>query len=242
MRVGLARLPRLLTTLVLAFALEDPESPLAVALLCRGRLVQLVQRWASRQLLADDRDRAVLLWYVERGQVPWRRRLAGAGAGVVAGALGFMTAGLVVASVVHAISRLLGATVEEGVASGAGVFLVRLSALAWWAVRAFRTTRTFERCLPPTTDAPRWWLDYVAAVPARRGHGSALVRRFLALADEQGAEVALRCRPPLVPYYRRFGFEQVTAHVVAPHCVMLRRPHRSGPRPTALRIGRAAVQ
>ena len=62
MDVSLTRLPRLLMVLVLAFAPFEPRPMLAAVELFRGMALQLSYRWATGGVLAEDSDRAVLLW------------------------------------------------------------------------------------------------------------------------------------------------------------------------------------
>lgn len=87
------------------------------------------------------------------------------------------------------------------------------------ACRAYRHDIRFLSCLPAATGR-RWRLDFVA-VPARKGHGSAVLRDFLQLADDHDAEVTLNCEPALVPLYRRHGFRLVESPVQGQE-VMLR--------------------
>ncbi len=57
---------------------------------------------------------------------------------------------------------------------------------------------------------PAWTLDTLSVDPARQrvGIGSALIAHGLALAHESGCLATLEtCRPELLSYYARFGFE-----------------------------------
>lgn len=56
---------------------------------------------------------------------------------------------------------------------------------------------------------PHWYLFHLGADPERQGSGvgSALLRHGLARCDEQAAPAYLECKPDLVSYYGRFGFE-----------------------------------
>jgi hypothetical protein len=212
----------------MAFAPYEVRPLLGAVALLRGITIQLAYRWSTGQVVADPSDRAVLLWSAASRE-GWRGSIHRQLLGVVAAT----SAGMALAIVGNAILlppmglMLWAAGADAKVVIGAGLAVVGAPLLAtgWRALRAYQSDTALTHRLPsPSTT--RWRIDYLAAVPARSGHGGRLLKEFLGRADESDVEVVLHCESRNVAFYRRHGFHLVDAEVLARQHLMLR-PARS---------------
>ena len=230
MRISPVRLPRLLGTLVMAFAPYEPQPLIGAARLFTGMAIRLAYRWASGQVIADPSNSAVLLWSStsrrEGRPVPYRELL---------GILLATSVGIALVVLNNTILLLpLGVLlVVAGIATKwvADILLavigIRLLMISWQAFRSYRSEVALSARLPsPST--PRWRIDFLAAVPARSGHGGTLLDAFLRQADERGAEVVLHCQRRNVAFYRKHGFQLLPVECPGDQCQMLRQPRRGG--------------
>ncbi len=225
MRVSAVRLPRLLGVLVIAFAQFEDWPLLGAVELFRGLSIQLAYRWATGHVMADPGNRAVLLWSAnhdpERRRRVWPELL-----GVVA-ATGV---GLVLLCVTSAIFLVpLGFVLRAAGADDEIVWVVAFTIVgARWLGTCWHAFRTYqdEQALMASASKPTvltWRLDYLAALPARYGHGGRLLDQFLADADRRVAEVVLHCDQRNVSFYRRHGFRQIDQRGRNDQKVMIRR-------------------
>ncbi len=224
-RIAPARLPRLLSVVVVAFAPYEARPLFGAVQLFRGIAIQLAYRWPTGRVLAGSCDRAVLLWSVpfQAGGRPVRREALGVLVATVLG-VGIVIVGNALFLV--PLGAALGiAGVSTNVLRDAGVSVVEASLLmtVWRACRAHRNESALARRLPsPFTT--RWRIDYLAAVPVRRGYGGRLLEEFLRYADEHHAEVVLHCGSRNVAFYRQYGFRPVGAECPDGQSVMRRNP------------------
>jgi len=209
--VAPTRLPRLLRVVVIAFAPYEPRPLLGAVGLFRGIAIQLAYRWPTGQILADRCDRAVLLWSVEF-RADWRRSLRRELFGVLAAtsvgiALWIVSSSILLVPLGMALwtAGMTASRVGDVEFSVAGT---RLFMTLWRAFRAYLNDEALMSRLPsPSTT--RWRIDYLAAVPAKSGHGRRLLGEFLDYADKHGAEVVLNCDSRNLSFYRHHGFHQV---------------------------------
>jgi hypothetical protein len=210
MRLSARRLPRLLFVLVTAFAPFE-ERPLTAAVeLFRGLAIQLAYRWPTEQILAEPRDRAVLLWSMSHSprRTHHSREVLGVMAGVVIGIALFAVSNTLLLIPLGAVLRAAGIPGDEIAEIGLALAGIRMLVTLWRAADAYRRHVILARRLPPAATT-RWRIDYLAAVPAHAGHGGRLLDQFLAQADTHDAEVVLCCDCRNVPFYRRHGFRLV---------------------------------
>jgi hypothetical protein len=161
--------------------------------------------------MPDPGIRAVLLWSANQDPEDRRR--------VWPELLGMVTAtgvGLVLFCATRAILLVpLGFVLRAAGADDEIVWVVTFTLVgARWLGTCWRGFRTYqdEHALMTsevTPSALTWRLDYLAALPARYGHGGRLLDQFLADADRRGAEVVLHCEQRNVSFYRRHGFRQI---------------------------------
>jgi GNAT superfamily N-acetyltransferase len=221
--VSPTRLPRLVLVSVLAFAPFEARPMLAAAELFRGMAIQLSYRWGAGRLMADDANRAVLVWSDCR---PRRGRAAAveclsAGAAVLTGLVLFIISNVLLLLVVNAALRACGVP-PDGVADvRLTIVLVRLVVTLRRAVYAYQHEAHLAARLPAQT-GPRWVLDLLAAAPAGSGHGRDLLQRFLERADSADTEVALHCDLRNVAFYRHHGFRVITSGERDDQLLMLR--------------------
>jgi GNAT superfamily N-acetyltransferase len=231
MHVSATRLPRLLGILVIAFAQFEDWPLLGAVELFRGLSIQLAYRWATGQVIADPGNRAVLLWSANHDP-EGRRRLVPELLGAVA-ATGVGVALLCVSSAillvpVDLVLRAAGVDDEVAVVVAFSIVGARWLATCWRALRTYQD----ERALMTSASDPvtlTWRLDYLAALPARHGHGGRLLDQFLAETDRCGAEVALHGDQRNVAFYRRHGFHQVDPRGWYDQRVMIRKARNRAP-------------
>ncbi|MDO5493063.1 MAG: GNAT family N-acetyltransferase [Nesterenkonia sp.] len=86
-----------------------------------------------------------------------------------------------------------------------------------FARRGSQVDRAMRDVHPET---PHWYLAGVGVSSDARGTGvgSALIRAGLDRADAQGLPVYLECVRELIPYYERFGFEEIARIDVGDGC------------------------
>jgi hypothetical protein len=179
--------------LVLAFAEAETRGLYSAIELLRGFAIQLGYRWALGTVVCTADDKAVLLWTPTSRQDPSLRGARKAWAAVVAVSVGlalFAISNVLLLVPLTLALRALGVSEPAVAVVRLAIVAVRLMVTLVRALRAFRHDLWLSRRLPPT-QARRWSLDYMAALPARAGHGSAVLRTFLRQADEAGAEVVL---------------------------------------------------
>jgi GNAT superfamily N-acetyltransferase len=224
MRISPVRLPRLLGTLVMAFAPYEPLPLLGAAQLFSGMAIELAYRWATGQVIADPTNRAVLLWSMTSRGVG-RRRLCRELSGVlVATVVGIC---LVVINNTILLLPLGVMLVSVGAPTGwvADVVLavigMRLLVIGWRAAGSYRNEVALTARLPSAA-TPRWRIDFLAATPARSGYGGLLLDTFLRQADERGAEVVLHCERRNVAFYRKHGFQLLPVNCPGDQHLMVR--------------------
>ncbi len=223
----------------MAFAPYEPLPLLGAARLFSGMAIELVYRWASGQLWADPDSKAVLL-YSQTTRVEDRRQSLREIIAVVCATV----VGTVLVSLANTVLLLpLGVIL---VASGVparwvtdillGIIGVRLVVIGWRATRAYQSERSLAARLPRASGL-RWRIDFLAAVPARSGHGGHLLDAFLREADKRRAEVVLHCEARNIGFYRKHGFRVLLADCPGRQHLMARSPGghhrrktRSGPR------------
>jgi len=224
-RIAPRRLPRLLSVVVTAFAPNEIRPLLGAVGLFRGIAIQLAYRWPTRQVLEDRCDRAVLLWSVEF-RAGWSRSLHRELLGVLAAtSVGIV---LFIASSAILLLPLAMALWAAGMTAsrvGDVEFSVAGTLLAMTFWRAFRAYLNDEALMSrlPSPSTTRWRIDYLAAVPARNGHGGRLLDEFLDYTDEHGAEVVLNCDSLTLSFYRHHGFHLVGGDCPGGQSLMLRR-------------------
>ena len=208
MQISLARLPRLLGVLVFAFAPSEPRPLLAAVELFRGFAIQLSYRWGAGRVFADASNQAVLLWSVSNDR--WNRRRAareteGVLSAVAVGIMLFIAGNMLLLLFVRGGLDVFGASRSTKATVPFAILIVRLSFTMWRAVQAYRHHAAIAALLPPAS-GPRWRIDFLAATPARAGHGGRLLSEFLELADSADAEVVLNCDSSNLSFYRHHGF------------------------------------
>jgi len=231
MRIAVSRLPRQLGVLVVAFAQHEDRPLLGAVELSRGLSMQFAYRWATGRIVAAGDDRAVLLW-----SVAFRSRERQT---LMVEALGASVATLVGLALVAATSAILllplGLVVvitgEHGlliVKVGLAIVIARWLMTTWRAIGAYRGELALTDRLPDPT-VPRWRIDFLGAVPARRGYGGQLLGAFLSEADDSMTEVVLHCEKRNVAFYRHFGFREADVARPGAQRVMVRRLRSSKP-------------
>ncbi len=224
MRISPVRLPRLLGTLVMAFAPYEPLPLLGAAQLFSGMAIELAYRWATGQVIADPTNRAVLLWSTtSRGE--GRRWLYRELLGVLLAT--FVGIGLVVVNNTILLLPLGVVLVSAGISTQwvADILLAvigtRLLMIGWRAFQSYRSEVALTARLP-SASSPRWRIDFLAATPIRSGYGGPLLDAFLHQADERGAEVVLHCERRSVAFYRKHGFQLLPVECPGDKRLMLR--------------------
>jgi hypothetical protein len=225
-QVSPTRLPRLLGTLVMAFAPYEPLPMLGAARLLSGMAIELVYRWASGQLLADRNNKAVLLY-----SRTTRREDGAQLCREIFGVVCATVVGIVVVSFNNTVLLLpLGAIlVASGVAARwvtdivLGIIGARLIVIGWRATCAYRSERLLAARLPCASGL-RWRIDFLAAVPVRTGHGGPLLAAFLCEADARSAEVVLHCEARNIGFYRKHGFRLLPTQCPGTQHLMARSP------------------
>jgi GNAT superfamily N-acetyltransferase len=224
MRVRPVRLPRLLGVLVIAFAQFEDRPILGALELFRGFVLQVAFRWATRCIAVDESNRAVLLWSVVSS--PRRsglgNQLLGLMAAAFVGLLMVAFTGVIAMALAGSVLLLLGLDVRLVIGLVLAFVTVRWVMTCFRAVQAYRSEAALEAVLPSPHEH-RWRIDFLAAIPARSGHGGRLLRRFLEHADRCGAEVVLHCERDLVGFYRRHGFSDFGGGQGGDQRVMLRK-------------------
>jgi hypothetical protein len=193
--------------LVLAFAPYESRPLLAAAGLFRGMAIQLTYRWAAGRVMAEDSDRAVLLWTV-CGPRPRRdapREVVAVLVSVATGLVLFLASSALLLLVAGEALEAAGCTAETIGDVRFGIVTFRLTATLWRAVQAYRHDCRLRVELGPQTGR-RWRIDLLAASPEGSGHGRGLLRSYLAAADADDAEVVLNCDSRNVSFYRHHGF------------------------------------
>ena len=237
MGISPVRLPRLLGTLVMAFAPYEPLPLLGAAQLFSGMAIQLAYRWATGQVVADPSNRAVLLWSItSRGER--RRWLYREPFGVLCATV--VGIGLVVINNTILLLPLGVVLVLAGVSARwvtdilLAIIGTRLLMIGWVALRSHRSEVALTGRLPTAT-RPRLRIDLLAAAPARSGRGGPLLDAFLRQVDEGGAEVVLHCERRNVAFYRKHGFQLLPVTCPGDQHLMFRQARRvhatSGKRP-----------
>jgi GNAT superfamily N-acetyltransferase len=231
MRISPARVPRLLGVLVIAFAPYEDRPLLGAAELFRGIAIQLSYRWAAGQIVADQQNRAVLLWSVAFGTPrPIHRQLLGVLMATSVGiALLIVGNGLLLIPL-GLIFVAIGVGSRVVIDIGLGIIGARLLVTSWRAFLAYQNESMLTARLPAPATL-RWRIDYLAAVPPRSGQGGKLLDGFLDHADENGAEVVLHCQMPTVAFYRRHGFHLVGGRRPDGQSLMLRPARTRSPHP-----------
>jgi GNAT superfamily N-acetyltransferase len=226
MRISGRRLPALLSVLVIAFADQERFGVYSAIQLFRGFAVQLAYRWTLGTVIATPDDRSVLLWSPatahDRTLRP-ARRMCAVLAAVLVGAGLFFLSNLMLFGPLDWSLRHLGLAPGSVRLLHMWLLAARFALALRYAWVAYAHDARFLASLPAATGL-RWRLDYMAAVPSGRGHGSHVLAEFLQLADEHGAEVALNCHPQLVAFYRRRGFRETDSPVPG-QALMVRAPH-----------------
>ena len=110
---------------------------------------------------------------------------------------------------------------------GLAIVIARWLVTTWRAIHAFRDELALTARLPDPK-VPRWRIDFLGAVPARRGYGGQLLDAFLARADDSMTEVVLHCEKRNVAFYRAFGFREADVARPGAQRVMLRRRPSAG--------------
>lgn len=219
-----ARLRRLLSVLVVGFALAESWPLLKAVELFRGMSIQLAYRWPIGQIAADPADQAVLLWstrFAAGGKRSLGRQLCGVLAATVTGVVLVLIGNAMLLLPLHALLSVAGVGATTIVELSLAIVGGRLLGSLCRAIRAYRHDAAVMSVLPPPT-VTRWRIDYLAAAPPRRGHGGRLLDEFLSQADEHDAEVVLHCVADLVSFYRRHGFELAAREAVRGQYAMVR--------------------
>lgn len=197
--------------LVLAFAPYEARPLLAAGQLFRGMAIQLAHQWGAGRLLADDADRAVLLWSASgpRQRQDARQEVLSVAAAVLTGVVLFVASNTLLLLPLAAALQVIGVPAPTILDVQLSVVMVRLAVTLWRAVYAYLHHRRLMAQLPVQV-GPRWGLELLAASPQGRGHGRHLLQRFLDGADRADAEVVLHCDMRNVAFYRHHGFRIVT--------------------------------
>ena len=230
MRIAPSRLPRLLGVLVIAFAQYEDRPLLGAVELLRGLSMQVAYRWATGRIVAAADDRAVLLWSVafhakERQSLVVE--LFGASTATV---VGLVLVAVTSAMLLLPLWLVVVFTGEHGglvVKIGLAIVIARWLVTTWRAIHAYRDELALTARLPDPK-VPRWRIDFLGAVPARRGYGGQLLNAFLARADDSMTEVVLHCEKRNVAFYRAFGFREADVARPGAQRVMLRRRPSAG--------------
>ena len=204
---------------MIAFAQYEDRPLLGAVELFRGLSMQVAYRWATGRIMAAADDRAVLLWSVAFHS---KERQS-----LILELLGASTAtlvGLVLVAITSAILLLplwlvVVFTGEHGgliVKIGLAIVIARWLVTTWRAIHAYRDELALTARLPDPK-VPRWRIDFLGAVPARRGFGGQLLGAFLARADDSMTEVVLHCEKRNVAFYRTSDFERRTWPDPAPN-------------------------
>jgi hypothetical protein len=207
----------------MAFADAEAHGLYSALALLRGFAIQLSYRWGLGTIMASADDRAVLLWspvHRRDADVSARRTMLAMLVAVMSGVILFVLSNMILLIPIGIILRAAGMSPIATAGIRAGIVAVRLFLNLLRALRAYRHDARLLRSLP-SPRARRWRLDYMAAVPARAGHGTRLLTDFLRLADDRDAEITLNCEPALIAFYRRHGFRPLDSPV-AGQAVMLR--------------------
>ncbi len=212
MRAQAVNLPRLLAVLVVAFAQFESRPILGAVELFRGFVLQLAFRWGTGCIAVDQNNRAVLLWSVASpGSESLGTQLLGMMAATAAGIVMVAFTGAVAMALVGSILLLAGLDLRLVLGLVLAFVTLRWTMTCVRAVRAYRTETSLYAKLPDRNRL-RWSVDFLAAIPARTGHGGRLLERFLELADRSGAQVVLHCDDQLVGFYRRHGSRRFGCH------------------------------
>jgi hypothetical protein len=220
-KVSPGRLPRLLLVAVLAFAPYEARPLLSAAELFRGMAIQFSYRCGAGRIMAQDADRAVLLWSVCGERREARREGLGVAAAVVTGIVLFVASNTLLIWTVTAALRSFGASPGAVANTQFAIVTVRLAVTFWRAVYAYRHDARLASAIPAQA-GPRWALDLLAASPEGSGYGRDLVQRFLNRADQADAEVVLHCDARNVAFYRHHGFALVNEGATGDQLLMLR--------------------
>jgi GNAT superfamily N-acetyltransferase len=93
--------------------------------------------------------------------------------------------------------------------------------------RSYQYHRSMIAGLPPTATR-RWCIDYLAALPAGRGHGGRLLDTFLTRADTSTVEIVLHCATQNLAFYQRHGFHRICTSPDGDQHIMTRPPRMPG--------------
>lgn len=229
MRISPVRLPRLLGTLVMAFAPYESLPLIGAAKLFTGMAIRLAYRWATGQVIADPSNRAVLLWSTtsrSAGRPALYRELFGILFATLVGIALIVVNNAILLLPLGVLLVVAGIATKWVVDILLAVIGTRLLMIGWRLIRSYRSEVTLSALLPPTP-TPRWRIDFLAAVPARRGHGGTLLDAFLRQADERDTEVVLHCQKRNVAFYRRHGFQLLLVRCPDDQRLMLRQVRRT---------------
>ncbi len=224
MRISPVRLPRLLGTLVMGFAPYEAQPLLGAAQLFSGMAIQLAYRWATGQVVAAPSNKAVLLWSTTSGRSGrlWLCR-------ELFGVLTAISVGITVVVINNTILLLplgvllVAADISTKVVADIAMAVVgvRLLMIGGRAFQSYRSEVALTAFLPSPRTA-RWRIDFLAAVPARSGHGGPLLDAFLHQADQRGVEVVLHCEKRNIAFYRKHGFRLLPVEHPGGQRLMLR--------------------
>ena len=225
MRISPVRLPRLLGVLVIAFAQYEARPLLGAVKLFRGIAIQLAYRWATGKVLADPHDSAVLLWserFRGKGRRPLARELYGVLAATSIGLALVIVSSSILLVPVALVLEDVGVDARAIIGVGLTVVAVLWLMTCWGAFRSYQNELALTALLPEPSGL-RWRIDFLAAIPARSGHGGRLLDAFLGHADECGAEVVLHCDRRNLTFYRHHGFHQPADGKLGGQRVVLRK-------------------
>jgi GNAT superfamily N-acetyltransferase len=192
---------------VLAFAAFEANPLQGVVQLFRGFAIQLAYRWGSHQVMTDD-EHAVLMWSRLNGRWSARRfanEVLGVVFAVMVGVFMFVLSNMLITVVLRTALQFAGVSNGTQAIVIVSVIALRLVLTLRGAWLALRLDHKRMALLEPG-GGEAWRIDYLAAQPLGAGHGSALVRRFLAAADEADASICLVTDPRNRDFYRRNGF------------------------------------
>jgi hypothetical protein len=219
-----------LLVLVSAFAPFEVRPLTAAVELFRGLAIQLAYRWPTRQIIAEPHHRAVLLWSVPHHRRPtnYPRAVLGVTVAVGVGVVLFLASNALLLLPLGVVLRAAGVDPEDVAGIALAIAGLRLSLTMWRALGAYWHHAKLADRLPAPTST-RWRIDYLAAVPARAGHGGRLLDEFLHQADELDVEVVLCCDGRNLPFYRRHGFHLIDGKAKGGQHLMLRQARSARP-------------
>lgn len=240
MNARLRDIPGAVLCLAMALSRGERREALQIAQFVRGLAIQISLRAATGECMVAGSNATLLYSRLDKPRThPARTAVAMLTATVVGVTFFFVSNSLLIVPVVLLL-HAAGATADavEDV-----ILVITAGRLGWTASRAVKTyalERRRQAFLGRVSNQPRWRLDLMGATPPGRGHGTALLKEFVARSDAAGATVYLVTEPRNRAFYRRNGFHAVNTDESAFRGMVLMRRVAPGARIPQQRI-RTAV-